>query len=106
MDHKTHNLANTTCDSCKTLVKFIYCKTMIWLKILKKQKTKFYTDLDLFSDEIYLEKVKEIDIKKDLQNIEPSNVFQIEAIKNSLNNSFSLIHGPPGWFWQGWLSTT
>lgn len=68
------------------------------MTILKKQKTKLNTDFDLFSDEIYLEKVKEIDIKKDLQNIEPSNVFQIEAIKNSLNNSFSLIHGPPGWF--------
>lgn len=69
---------------------------IVLIENFEEAKKKFNTVFDLFLEEIYLGKVKEIDIKKDLQNIEPSNVFQIEAIKNSLNNSFSLIHGPPG----------
>lgn len=89
---------NITCDSCITLRNYIYCTSDLIDNFEEAKKTKLNTDFDLFSGEIYLEKVKEIDIKKDLQNIEPSNVYQIEAIKNSLNNSFSLIHGPPGWF--------
>jgi hypothetical protein len=49
-----------------------------------------------FSDEKYLDKVNDLDIEIDLPDFEPNNVFQTEAINNSLNNSFSLIHGPPG----------
>nr|XP_022318579.1 helicase with zinc finger domain 2-like isoform X2 [Crassostrea virginica] len=46
--------------------------------------------------ETYLSKVQNLNIEDNMPNIEYSNVYQIEAIKNSLNNSFSLIHGPPG----------
>lgn len=87
----SYTLKTSTCD---TYIAIFHLHVLYKLK----QKTKFVIGFYLFSDETYLEKVKDIDIKKDLQNIEPSNVFQIEAIKNTLNNSFSLIHGPPGWF--------
>jgi hypothetical protein len=43
-----------------------------------------------------LDKVNDLDIEIDLPGIVPNNVFQTEAIKNSLTKSFSLIHGPPG----------
>ncbi|XP_056018045.1 helicase with zinc finger domain 2-like isoform X4 [Ostrea edulis] len=46
--------------------------------------------------EMYLDKVNDLEIEIDLPGIEPNNVFQTEAMKNSLTNSFSLIHGPPG----------
>lgn len=49
-----------------------------------------------FTGETYLSKVQNLDIEDAMENFESSNVYQIEAIKNSLNNSFSLIHGPPG----------
>lgn len=45
---------------------------------------------------MYLDKVNDLEIEIDLPGIEPNNVFQTEAMKNSLTNSFSLIHGPPG----------
>ncbi|XP_061168179.1 helicase with zinc finger domain 2-like [Saccostrea echinata] len=46
--------------------------------------------------ETYLEKARNIQIEIDLPSIAASNVYQTQAIRNSLTKSFSLIHGPPG----------
>ncbi|XP_062574962.1 LOW QUALITY PROTEIN: helicase with zinc finger domain 2-like [Saccostrea cucullata] len=47
-------------------------------------------------DSTYFEQAKNVHIEIDLPSIEPSNVYQTQAIRNSLTKSFSLIHGPPG----------
>lgn len=63
---KIYNFVNIICDSCIILWNYIYCISDLIDNFEEVKKIKLNIDFDLFLGEIYLEKVKEIDIKKDL----------------------------------------